>query len=68
MFQTIVAFLHLGALLVVLAYAFVSLAQGNASRFGLLIVLLGIYYAFLLHPAVVKEIKRKRALKKGPGN
>jgi hypothetical protein len=62
--NTIVAFLHLGGLLAALAYAIVSLIQGNVPRFGLIIVLLGIYYIFLLHPAVKKEIARRRALKK----
>jgi len=64
-FQTVVAFVHLGALLGVLAYAIVSLVRGDVSRFGLVIVLLAIYYAFLLHPAVVKEVRRRKALKKG---
>jgi hypothetical protein len=64
-FQTIVAFVHLGALLGVLAYAIISLARGDVPRFGLIVVLLAIYYVFLLHPAVVKEIRRRKALKKG---
>jgi hypothetical protein len=63
-FQTVVAFVHLGALLGVLAYGIISLAQGNLPRFGLIIVLLAIYYVFLLHPAVVKEVRRRKALKK----
>ena len=64
MLNTIVAFLHLGALLAVVGYAVVSLVRGNLPRFGLIVVLLAIYYVLLLHPAVVKEVKRKRALKK----
>ncbi len=64
MFNTIVAFVHLGALLAALAYAIISLAQGNVPRFGLIIILLGIYYVLLLHPAVRKEIARRRSLKK----
>ncbi len=64
MFNTIFAFVHLGALLAALAYAVVSLVQGNAPRFGLIIVLLAIYYIFILHPAVKKEAARRRALKK----
>lgn len=63
MFNTLFAFLHLGALLAAVAYAIVVLVQGNVGRFGLIIALLAIYYVFLLHPAVVKEIKRKKALK-----
>ena len=64
MFNTLFAFLHLGALLAAVAYAVVLLAQGNVARFGLVMTLLVIYYAALLHPAVMKEIKRKKALKK----
>jgi hypothetical protein len=63
-FNTIFAFVHLGALLAALAYAVVSLVQGNAPRFGLIIVLLAIYYIFILHPAVKKEAARRKALKK----
>jgi hypothetical protein len=62
--NTIVAFLHLGGLLAALAYAIVSLIQRNVPRFGLIIILLGIYYIFLLHPAVKKEIARRKALRK----
>jgi hypothetical protein len=62
--NTIVAFLHLGALLAALAYAVISLVRGNAPRFGLIIILLAIYYIFLLHPAVKKEIARRKSLKK----
>jgi membrane protein implicated in regulation of membrane protease activity len=64
-FATIVAFLHLGALLAALAYAIALLVRGNTARAGLILILLAIYYAFLLHPAVMKEIRRKRALKRG---
>ena len=64
MLNTIVAFLHLGALLAALGYALVSLVQGNIPRFDLIVVLLAIYYVLLLHPAVVKEIKRRKALKR----
>ena len=65
MFNTVVAFVHLGGLLAAIVYAFVSLARGNVPRFGLIMVLLAIYYVFLLHPAVVKEIERKKTLRKG---
>ena len=64
MFNTIFAFLHLGGLLAVLAYAIVSLLRGNVPRFGLILALLAIYYVFILHPAVKKEIARRRSLKK----
>lgn len=64
MFNTIVAFVHLGALLAALAYAIISLVQGNVPRFGLIIALLAIYYVLLLHPGVKKEIARRKSLKK----
>jgi hypothetical protein len=65
--NTVVAFLHLGALLAALGYAVVSLVQGNVPRFGLIVTLLAVYYVALLHPGVVKEIERRRALKKSGG-
>ena len=64
MFNTIFAFVHLGGLLAAVVYAFVSLARGNVPRFGLIMVLLAIYYVFILHPAVKKEIARRKDLKK----
>ena len=64
MFNKIFPFLHLGGLLAVLAYAVVSLLRGNVPRFGLILILLAIYYIFLLHPAVKKEIARRRSLKR----
>jgi hypothetical protein len=64
LFDTAFAFFHLGALIAALAYAIVSLAQGNVPRFGLILILLVIYYFFLLHPAVIKEIRRRKSLNK----
>ena len=64
MYDTIFAFLHLGGLLVAVAYAVVSLVRGNTSRFALILALLAIYYIFILHPAVKKEIARRKSLKK----
>jgi hypothetical protein len=58
------AFVHLAALLAALGYAVFSLVIGNAPRFGVIVVLLAIYYAAVLHPAVKKEIARRRSLKK----
>jgi len=63
LFNTIFPFLHLGVLLAVVAYAVVSLVRGDLTRFGLIIALLAIYYLFILHPAVKKEIARRRSLK-----
>jgi hypothetical protein len=59
----IFAFVHLAALVAALGYAIVSLVAGNVPRFGLILVLLAIYYVAVLHPAVVKEIRRRRSLK-----
>ena len=64
MFNAIFPFLHLAALLAAGVYAIISLVQGNVPRFGLIVVLLAIYYVFILHPAVKKEIVRRRSLKK----
>jgi hypothetical protein len=64
LFDTIFAFLHLGGILVAVAYAVVSLVRGNTSRFALILVLLVLYYLFILHPAVKKEINRRKSLKK----
>jgi hypothetical protein len=63
-YDTIFAFLHLGGLLAALAYAVVSLVRGNTSRFALILALLAVYYLFILHPAVKKEIARRKSLKK----
>ena len=62
--DTLFAFVHLGGLLAALVFAFLSLAKGNVSRFLLILALLAIYYIFVLHPAVKKEIARRRSLKK----
>jgi hypothetical protein len=64
LFDTIFAFLHVGGLLVAVAYAVMSLVRGNTSRFALILVILVVYYLFILHPAVKKEINRRRLLKK----
>ena len=63
MFDTIFAFLHLGGILVAVAYAVVSLVRGNTSRFALILAILVVYYLFILHPAVKKEIARRKSLK-----
>jgi hypothetical protein len=64
LFNAIFPFLHLGALLAAVVYAVISLVRGNVPRSGLIIVLLLIYYVFILHPAVKKEIGRRKSLKK----
>ena len=64
MFDWLFAFLHLGALLAALGYAVYSLVRGNALRFALILALLGVYYYFVLHPSVLKEVARRRGAKK----
>jgi hypothetical protein len=62
----IFALVHLAGLLAVLGYAVYSLIQGNVLRFAAIVILLAAYYHFVLHKAVLKEIARRRQLKKGP--
>ena len=62
-FDLAFALLHLAALVAVAVYASVSLARGDTKRFLLIAVLLALYYAFMLHPAVKKEIARRRSLR-----
>jgi hypothetical protein len=64
-FDLAFALLHLAALLAVAVYAVVSLLRGDNTRFALIAVLLAAYYVFMLHPAVKKEIARRKSLK-GP--
>lgn len=62
-FDLAFAFLHIAALLAVVVYAILSLVRGDVSRFALIAVLLVVYYVFMLHPAVTKEIARRKSLK-----
>jgi hypothetical protein len=64
MFDWLFAFLHLGGLLAALGFAVYSLIRGNVVRCAVIVGLLAAYYHFVLHPAVVKEIARRKALKK----
>jgi hypothetical protein len=59
MSDTIFAIVHLFVLLGVLGYAVLSIVRGNVARGGLILVLLAVYYFFVLHKAVRKEIARK---------
>ena len=58
MFDTIFAFLHLGGLLVAVAYAVVSLVRGNASRFALIL-------ALLVVQSIWARAKRKKRMPTG---
>jgi len=66
MFDWLFAFLHLAALLAALGYAVYTLVRGNTLSFALILILLGAYYYFVLHPAVLKEIARRRRAKQKP--
>lgn len=59
----IFAFFHLFLILGVVVYAVYSLITGNPTRFLILSAALGAYYWAVLHPAVKKEIARRRDLK-----
>lgn len=61
----IFAFFHLILLLGVVGYAILALIQGNILRFGLITLLLIVYYFLVLHKPVKREIQRKRNIKKG---
>jgi hypothetical protein len=65
MWDWIFAFLHVGGLLAILGYAVYSLIRGNVTRFALIAILLALYYHFVLHKAVLKEVARRRSLKSG---
>ena len=61
--DTIFAVVHVLALLAVFVYGLIGLVQGNTGRFAVVMGGLALYYALVLHKAVAKEIRRKRALK-----
>lgn len=55
----IFAFFHVFLLIGIILYAVYSLILGNTSRFAVIAAGLVLYYFFVLHKAVRKEIKRK---------
>ena len=57
------AFFHLFLIIAIIVYAFVSLAKGNIFRFGLIMGCLIVYYFFVLHKPVKREIERRRKAK-----
>ena len=59
----IFAFFHLFLLIGIIIYAFVTLIQGNAFRFGLIMICLIGYYFLVLHKPVKREIERRKKLK-----
>ena len=63
MIDYLFAFLHLFLLVGLLGYAALSLFQGNAVRFLLILACLIGYYFLVLHKNVKNEIKRKKKIK-----
>jgi len=62
--RTLFAVFHLALLLGLLAYGLVLLFQGKTNRGITILAILGLYYAIVIHKAVLAEIERKRRLKK----
>jgi len=62
--RTLFALLHLGLFLGLVVYGVVLLAQGQSNRGFTILGIMGLYYALVLHKAVLAEIERKRRLKK----
>ena len=60
MFDWVFAFIHMILLLGLLGYSFYSLFIGKTGRSLLLLVCLGLYYIFILHGPVKKEIARRK--------
>jgi len=58
------AIFHLLLVLGAVFLAFYYLFLGNTFRFALMAACLILYYFLVLHKAVIKEIERKRNLKK----
>jgi hypothetical protein len=61
--DTIFAVIHVLALAAIFIYGLVGLVQGNTGRFAVVMAGLLFYYVLVLHKPVVKEIRRKRAVK-----
>lgn len=60
MFEWLFAFVHLALFLGLLAYSVLQLARGRWLAGLILLAFLTAYYFIVLHPAVLKEINRKR--------
>jgi hypothetical protein len=61
--RTIFALLHLGLFFGLIVYGIVFLVRGESSRGFTILGIMGLYYAFVLHKAVLAEIERRRRLK-----
>lgn len=60
MFEWLFAFVHLALFLGLLSYSVWNLVRGRWLAGAVLLVFLAAYYLIVLHPAVVKEISRKK--------
>jgi hypothetical protein len=62
--RTLFALLHLGLFAGLAVYGVVLLVQGQSNQGFTILGIMGLYYALVLHKAVLAEIERKRRLKK----
>jgi hypothetical protein len=62
--DTLFALFHFALVLGALGYGLVLTLTGAPKRGAVILAGLAIYYALVLHPPVVREIRRRRALKK----
>jgi len=62
--RTVFALVHLGLFAGLVVYGVVLLTRGETNRGFTILAIMGLYYALVLHKAVLAEIDRKRRLKK----
>ncbi len=62
--RTIFALVHLGLFIGLAGYGVVLIARGEGNKGFTILGLIGLYYALVLHKAVLAEVDRKRRLKK----
>ena len=62
--RTLFALVHFGLVLGLVVYGVVLLVRGESNRGLTILGIVGLYYALVLHKAVLAEIERKRRLKK----
>jgi len=60
MFEWIFAFFHLFLFLGLLSYSIYNLIAGHWLAGLISLIFLVVYYLIVLHPAVIKEIRRKK--------
>ncbi|MCX6566227.1 MAG: hypothetical protein NTW38_07360 [Candidatus Aminicenantes bacterium] len=62
--RTIFAIVHFGLFIGLVVYGVVLLVRGETDKGLTILGIVGLYYALVLHKAVLAEIERKRRLKK----